>query len=153
MMKAPDFCLKGIDPQGKEVELCLKDLQGKWVVLYFYPRDNTPGCTTEAKEFTELVDEFQKLGAVVIGISKDSIESHKRFREKHGLKIYLLSDPETRVIKAYGAWGKKMRGEGTIRSTFIIDPQGNIVWQKKNVRARGHAAKVLEELRNLQKAS
>ena len=150
-MKAPEFCLKGIDGEGKEIEVCLRDLRGKWVVLYFYPKDNTPGCTVEAKEFSELLPEFEKLGAVVIGISKDSVESHKRFREKHGLKVILLSDPEAKVIKTYGAWGKKFRGEGTIRSTFIIDPEGNIVWEKKNVRARGHAAKVLEILRGLVK--
>ncbi|NPA86606.1 MAG: peroxiredoxin [Candidatus Diapherotrites archaeon] len=151
-MEAPDFCLKGIDFEGKEREICLKDLRGKWVVLYFYPKDNTSGCTIEAKEFTELLPEFEKLGAVVIGVSKDSIESHRKFREKHGLRVTLLSDPETKVIRAYGAWGKKFRGEGTIRSTFIIDPQGRIVWEKRNVRARGHAAKVLETLKELQKA-
>ncbi len=148
-MKAPDFCLKGIDEEGRESEICLEELRGRWVVLYFYPRDNTPGCTTEAKEFTELLPDFEKLGAVVIGVSKDSVESHRKFREKHGLRIILLSDPEAKVIKAYGAWGKKFRGEGTIRSTFIIDPEGNIVWEKRNVRARGHAAKVLEVLREL----
>ena len=141
--------MKGIDGEGKDVEICLEDLRGKWVVLYFYPRDNTPGCTVEATEFTQLLSEFEKLGAVVVGISKDTVESHKKFREKHGLRVILLSDPEARVIKAYGAWGKKFRGEGTIRSTFIIDPEGNIVWEKKNVRARGHAAKVLEVLRSL----
>ncbi len=148
-MKAPDFCLTGIDEEGRETEICLEDLRGRWVVLYFYPRDNTPGCTVEATEFSQLLDEFKRLGAVVIGVSKDSVESHRKFREKHGLRVILLSDPEARIIKAYGAWGKKFRGEGTIRSTFIIDPEGNITWEKRNVRARGHAAKVLEVLRGL----
>lgn len=122
-------------------------------MLYFYPRDNTPGCTVEAREFTELLPEFEKLGAAVIGVSKDSLESHRRFAEKHGLKVTLLSDPEHRVIEAYGAWAKKkMRGReywGTVRTTYLIDPEGRVAKVWRRVRARGHAAKVLEELRRL----
>jgi peroxiredoxin Q/BCP len=152
-MKVPAFRLRGIDENGKEVEIASEDLKGKWTVIYFYPRDNTPGCTTEAKEFTELKEEFDKLGVQLIGISRQSVESHKRFREKHGLKITLLSDPNAEVHKAFGAWGKKkMYGkevEGMIRSTFLIDPEGNIVKEWKNVRAKGHAAKVLEEVRRV----
>ncbi|NJE47632.1 peroxiredoxin [Thermococcus sp. GR7] len=141
---------------GKEVQL--KDIVlGRWTVLYVYPKDNTPGCTTEAKEFTELLPEFEKLGFQVIGVSKDSVNSHRKFKEKHGLKIKLLSDPSAELIKALGAWGKKKRYgkeyEGVIRSTFILDPQGEIVWKKINVRAKGHAAKVLEEAKKLVKES
>ena len=148
-MKAPEFCL----PNQDGVEICLRDLKGKWIVLYFYPKDNTPGCTTEAKEFSELIDEFEKLGAIVIGISPDSPKKHCNFIEKHNLKVTLLSDEEKKVLKAYGAWGKKkMYGreyEGVIRSTFIIDPNGEIVKEYKNVRAKGHAKKVLEDLKEL----
>jgi len=148
-MKAPEFCLKNQD----EVEICLRDLKGKWIVLYFYPKDNTPGCTTEAKEFSELIDEFEKLGAIVIGISPDSPKKHCNFIEKHNLKVTLLSDENKEVLKTYGAWGKKkMYGkeyEGVIRSTFIINPEGEIVKEYKNVRAKGHAAKVLEDLKKL----
>ena len=149
MKKAPEFCL----PNQDGVEICLRDLKGKWVILYFYPKDNTPGCTTEAKEFSELIDEFEKLGAVVIGVSPDSPKKHCNFIEKHNLKVTLLSDEEKKVLKEYGAWGKKKNYgreyEGVIRSTFIIDPEGNIVKEFRNVRAKGHAAKVLEELKKL----
>ena len=148
-MKAYEFCL----PNQDGVEICLRDLKGKWIVLYFYPKDNTPGCTTEAKEFSELLDEFEKLGAVVIGISPDSPKKHCNFIEKHGLKVTLLSDENKEVLKAYGAWGKKkMYGkeyEGVIRSTFIINPKGEIVKEYKKVKAKGHAAKVLEDLKEL----
>jgi len=148
---APNFCLP--DQDGEEV--CLKDFRGKWVILYFYPKDNTPGCTLEAKDFTEHLEEFQKLDAVILGVSKDSVKSHKRFVEKHGLKITLLSDPEHKVIEEYGAWGLKKRygkeSYGTIRSTFIINPEGKIsaIWY--NVRVKGHVEEVkkkLEELKN-----
>ncbi|WP_297093020.1 peroxiredoxin [Thermococcus sp.] len=140
------------DENGEEISL--KDaVLGKWTVLYVYPRDNTPGCTAEAKEFTELLPEFEKLGFQVIGVSKDSVKSHIKFKEKHGLRIRLLSDPEGELIKALGAWGKKKRYgkeyEGVIRSTFIFNPDGEVVWKKLNVRAKGHAAKVLEEAKRL----
>ncbi len=146
-MKAPDFCLP--DAQGETH--CLHDFKGKWVVLYFYPKDNTSGCTKEAVGFSEKIEEIEKLNAVVIGISKDSPKSHAKFIEKHGLKILLLSDEEHKVIEKYEAWGKKkMYGReywGTIRSTFLIDPQGNIrkVWKK--VRVKGHVEDVLKVLR------
>ena len=140
------------DENGEEISL--KDaVLGKWTVLYVYPRDNTPGCTAEAKEFTELLPEFEKLGFQVIGVSKDSVKSHIKFKEKHGLRIRLLSDPEGELIKALRAWGKKKRYgkeyEGVIRSTFIFNPNGEVVWKKLNVRAKGHAAKVLEEAKRL----
>ena len=147
---APDFCLP--DQDGKEV--CLKDLRGKWVVLYFYPKDQTSGCTLEAQDFTRHLEEFEKLGAVVLGVSPDSVESHRRFREKQGLRVTLLSDPERKVIQAYGAWGKKKMGGreyyGVIRSTFLIDPEGRIAALWPKVRVKGHVEEVLETLRRLQ---
>lgn len=147
--KAPDFCLP--DKDGNEV--CLKDFRGKWVVLYFYPKDNTSGCTKEAVEFTEHLDEFASLNAVVLGVSKDSVKSHKNFAEKHGLKVTLLSDPEHKVIEQYGAWKLKKRyGReyyGTQRSTFLIDPDGVIRHIWPNVRVKGHVEAVLEKLKEL----
>lgn len=147
--KAFEFCLP--DAEGKEV--CLRDFRGRWVVLYFYPKDNTPGCTTEALEFTQLLDEFEKLNAVVVGVSKDSVESHRRFVQKHGLRVILLSDTERKVIEAYGVWQLKKRygreSYGVVRSTFLIDPEGRIAHVWRNVRAKGHAAKVLERLKEL----
>ncbi|WP_456421843.1 peroxiredoxin [Thermococcus sp.] len=140
------------DEEGNKVRVA-DVLKGKWTVLYVYPRDNTPGCTTEAKEFTELLPEFEGLGFQVIGVSRDSVESHRRFKEKHSLGVKLLSDPGAELIKALGAWGRKKRYgkeyEGVIRSTFIINPEGEIVWRKINVRAKGHALKVLEEAKKL----
>lgn len=140
------------DEDGRKVKVG-DVVKGRWTVLYVYPKDNTPGCTTEAKEFTGLIDEFEKLGFQVIGVSKDSVESHRRFKERHGLKVRLLSDPNAQLIRALGAWGKKKRYgreyEGVIRSTFILNPGGEIVWEKRNVRAKGHAAKVLEVAREL----
>ncbi|SNR69184.1 thioredoxin-dependent thiol peroxidase [Desulfurobacterium atlanticum] len=147
---APDFCLK--DDEGKKN--CLKDFKGKWLVLYFYPKDNTPGCTKEAEEFSKLKEEFEKLNAVILGVSPDSVESHKKFKEKKGLTITLLSDPEKEVIKTYGAWKLKKRfGKeyyGVVRTTYLIDPEGKVAHVWKNVRAKGHAEKVLEKLKELQ---
>ncbi len=148
MENIPHFCLKGIDEEGREIELCDKDLKG-WSVIYFYPKDNTQGCTIEAKEFSSLREEFDRLGVRIIGISKDSVESHKKFREKHNLRIVLLSDPSTEVIRKFGAWGKRFGRETTIRSTFIVDPEGNIRWKKIGVKAKGHAKEVLDILREL----
>ncbi len=148
-VEAPDFCL--LDQDGRRV--CLSDFKGRWVVLYFYPKDNTRGCTQEAKDFTDLIEEFEKLGAVILGVSPDSVKSHKRFREKHGLRVRLLSDPEGEVMQKYGAWGKKkIAGReyfGVIRSTFLIDPQGRIrkIWPR--VRVKGHAEEVLNTLKSL----
>lgn len=147
--KAPDFKLK--DQNGQEVSL--SDFKGKWVVLYFYPKDNTPGCTKEAEDFTRLIENFEKLGTVVVGISPDSVESHRRFTEKRNLKVRLLSDPDHRVIESYGAWKLKKRfGKeyyGVVRSTFLIDPDGNVahIWQ--NVRVKGHAEAVLQMVEEL----
>jgi peroxiredoxin Q/BCP len=123
------------------------------VVLYFYPKDNSPGCTTEAIGFTGILPELQKLDATVVGISPDSPESHAKFIEKKNLKVTLLSDLEKNVLKAYGKWGKKkFRGKeyiGVIRSTFLIDPNGNVahIWPKVSV--KGHPEEVQEILKKL----
>ncbi len=147
--KASNFCLN--DFEGKKH--CLKDFSGKWVVLYFYPKDNTSGCTREAVNFTESKGEFEKEGAVIIGISKDSPKSHGRFISKHALEILLLSDEEHKVIEKYGAWGKKkLYGReyfGTVRSTFLIDPKGFIVKEWRKVKVKGHVEEVLETLREM----
>jgi thioredoxin-dependent peroxiredoxin len=146
---APDFCL--IDKDEKEV--CLKDFRGKWVVLYFYPKDNTAGCTLEAIDFSSLKDEFRALNAEVLGVSVDSAASHRSFAEKHSLTLTLLSDADRRVVSQWGVWGKKKlygkQYEGTTRSTFLIDPNGTVreVWNKVGV--KDHAAAVLERLRTL----
>ena len=146
-MKAPDFCLP--DENGKEI--CLHDFKEKWIVLYFYPKDNTTGCTKEAKDFTEYIEEFEKLNAVVIGISPDSMQSHKKFREKHGLKVLLLSDENKEVLKKYGVWQlKKMYGReyyGVVRSTFLINGEGNIVHEWRRVKVKGHVEEVLKKLK------
>lgn len=144
---APDFAAQ----DQNENTVSLKDKQGKWIVLYFYPKDNTPGCTTEAKDFTEFVGDFQELGAEIIGVSPDSAKSHCKFIDKHSLSIQLLTDPEHEVIEAYGAWRlKKFMGKeymGVVRSTFLISPDGKIaqVWDK--VRVKNHVEKVLQELK------
>jgi peroxiredoxin Q/BCP len=146
---APLFCLP--DDEGKET--CLKELQGKWVILYFYPKDNTPGCTKEAEDFSRLLPEFEKENATVLGVSPDSVESHRKFKEKKGLKVKLLSDQEKKVISAYGAWQKKkMYGRefmGVVRSTYLIDPKGKIAHAWKRVRVKGHAEAVLKKLKEL----
>lgn len=139
---APAFCLP--DPQGTEV--CLKQFRNRWVVLYFYPRDNTPGCTLEAMQFNAALEKFAGLGAQVIGVSTDSQESHQKFAAKRELDILLLSDTEHTVLSAYESWKPKtMFGReffGTQRDTFLIDPSGTIaaVWRKVSV--KGHAEEV-----------
>ncbi len=146
--KAPAFSLP--DQDGKKV--ALKDLKGKPVVIYFYPADDTPGCTKEACQFNDNLATFNRAGVKVIGISPDGAIKHNRFREKYGLKFPLLSDPEHKVMEAYGAWGEKtMYGKktvGVIRSTFLVDEKGVITRAWYNVRADGHAAKVLDEVHN-----
>lgn len=147
--EALDFCL--LDENGQKV--CLNDFKGKWVVLYFYPKDNTPGCTKEAENFSELLPEFEKLGAVVIGVSPDSVESHKKFKEKRDLKVKLLSDESREVLKAYGVWQKKkMYGReymGVVRTTYLIDPEGKVAHVWKRVKVKGHAEAVLNRLKDL----
>jgi len=146
---APDFALP--DQDGRIHRL--SDYRGKWVVLYFYPKDDTPGCTKEACGFRDRMGDLQELGAVVLGVSADDVQSHKRFAEKYGLNFPLLADPEREVILAYGAWGKKnlygKEYEGVLRQTFLIDPEGRIakVWRK--VSPEDHAEEVAEALRAL----
>jgi peroxiredoxin Q/BCP len=148
--KAPEFCL----PNQDDVEICLRDLKGKWIVLYFYPRDNTPGCTTEACDFTEAMPVFEDMNAVILGVSADSTQKHRNFIAKKELEITLLSDEDTQMMQKYGVWQlKKNYGKeymGIVRSTFIIDPEGTIraIWSK--VRVKEHVAKVKEELEKLQ---
>lgn len=147
---APDVCLPNQDGN----EDCLKDLKGRWVILYFYPKDNTSGCTLEAKAFTTSFKDFEKLGAVVVGVSPDSIKSHQNFIAKHNLGINLLSDTEHKTLEDYDAWGKKkMYGReffGVIRSTYLINPEGKIehIWPK--VKVKDHADEVLLKLKDLQ---
>jgi peroxiredoxin Q/BCP len=146
---APKFSLP--DQDGAKVRLA--DLVGQWVVLYFYPRDNTPGCTTEACDFTNGLKQFESLGAVIIGVSPDSEASHRKFIDKHKLTVTLLSDTDRAVLKKYSAWGiKNMYGkevEGVIRSTVLIDPAGKIthIWPK--VKVKGHVEAVRDKLKKL----
>lgn len=146
---APEFCL----PNQDDIEICSRDLKGKWIVLYFYPRDNTPGCTTEACDFTEAAPDFSELDAVILGVSADSTQKHRNFIEKKELGITLLSDEDTSMMQKYGVWQlKKNYGKeymGIVRTTFIIDPEGVVqaVWEK--VRVKEHVAKVKEELERL----
>ena len=144
--KAPDFTL--FDKEGKSISL--SDFLGKKVVLYFYPKDNTPGCTRQACAFASAYDRFKSLNVEVIGISKDSVASHVKFAEKHGLNFVLLSDPELSAIKAYDVWQeKKMCGKigmGVVRTTFIIDEKGNIEKIMPKVKPDTNAQEILEEL-------
>ena len=138
------------------VVVTLGEFAGQWVVLYFYPNDDTPGCTVEACDFTAGIKAFEKLDAVVLGCSPNTKESHKKFIAKHGLKIRLLSDPDHAVLKPYGAWGEKMNyGKkylGVIRSTVLIDPKGVVAHHWAKVRAAGHAEAVREKLEALRVA-
>lgn len=148
---APNFTLP--DQQG--ITRALRDYRGRWVVLYFYPKDDTPGCTKEACNFRDSYHELQKLGAEVIGISKDSVASHAKFAAKHSLDFPLLSDESHKVIEVYGAWGpKKFMGReffGTIRTTFLIDPAGRIVKTYPKVNPTIHAQQILIDLHSLLK--
>jgi peroxiredoxin Q/BCP len=134
-------------------EICNYDFKGKWLVLYFYPKDNTPGCTLEARNFTYFEKEFEKLNTKVLGISPDSCESHRKFADKHDLTVTLLSDPEHLVLKKFDVWKpKKLYGReflGVIRTTFLIDPNGNIrhIWSK--VKVRGHIEEVIEKIKEI----
>lgn len=145
-MKAPDFTLQNKD--GKEVSLA--DFRGKKVVLYFYPKDNTPGCTRQACAFATAYDEFKEKNVEVIGISRDSVASHVKFAEKYNLPFTLLSDPELSAIQAYGVWQeKKMYGKvtmGVVRTTFIIDENGNIARIMPKVKPDTNAREILDGL-------
>ena len=139
---APAFTLNN----ARSKPVSLSDFAGRWVARYFYPKDNTSGCTKEAQEFSALLEEFKRQNAVVIGISPDSEASHARFIEKHGLTVELLSDPDREVCNLYGVWQKKkMAGReymGVVRTTFFIDPGGTIVRVWEKVRVNGHADEV-----------
>jgi peroxiredoxin Q/BCP len=143
---APDFTL--LSDEGKEVSS--RDFLGKKVVLYFYPKDGTPGCTQEAKEFRDLAEKFSKENAVILGVSKDSVDSHQKFKEKHALPFTLLSDPEGKTLNLYGVWKKKtMFGRtfmGTQRTTFLIAEDGKVSKIYRKVKVAGHAQACLIDL-------
>lgn len=148
--KAPQFELL----DAGENSVSPGDFKGKWLVLYFYPKDDTSGCTLEAQDFTTQLPEFKKLNAAIIGVSPDSCQSHQKFIGKHSLKVQLLSDPEHTVLESYGVWQKKsMYGReymGVVRTTYLLDPQGVIrhIWPKVSV--KGHADEVRETIEKLQ---
>lgn len=133
--------------------LSLLDFQGSWLILYFYPKDNTPSCTTEAIDFSQKQAEWEKLNVKVLGVSPDSVKSHCKFIEKHSLNVQLLSDPDHQVAESYGVWGlKKFMGKeymGIIRSTFLIDPSGNLAHVWPSVKVKDHVESVLSKVREL----
>ena len=149
--KAPIFKL----PSTNKTNYSLKESIGKYVIIYFYPKDDTPGCTLETNDFNKLISKFKKLGCDVYGISKDSLKSHNKFKEKYKIKFDLLADEDLKVLKKYKVWGKKkfMGREfmGTIRSTYLIDKKGEIIKVWDNVKVKDHAKEVLETLSNLVK--
>jgi peroxiredoxin Q/BCP len=146
---APTFTL----PDQDESDVSLADFAGKRVILYFYPKDDTPGCTKEACQFNENLSAFARSGATILGVSADKAAKHQAFREKYGLTFPLLTDADHAVGEAYGAWGEKMmygkKVIGVIRSTFLIDTDGTVARAWYSVKADGHAAKVLAELEAL----
>ena len=146
---APDFELLDQDGQMHSME----DYRGKWVALYFYPKDMTPGCTTEAEGFRDAIKKFEKANTVVIGVSKDSVKRHDNFKAKHDLPFALISDEDGKICEAYGVWQKKKNyGReymGIVRSTFLIDGKGKIAEVWSNVRVKGHVDKVLEAAQSL----
>lgn len=145
--EAPDFTLK--DSEGRRRTLA--EYRGKWLVLYFYPKDETPGCTTEACSLRDARDDIAALGAEIVGISRDDASSHEKFKAKHTLNFTLLSDPDHAVMDAYGAWGKKMFGkEGVLRKTFIIDPDGQVVKVYGRVTPLGHGEQIIADIQALQ---
>lgn len=145
-MKAPQFELP--DQNGNIHKL--SDYLGRWLVVYFYPKDDTPGCTKEACSFRDNTQKFKKLGVEVIGISKDSVSSHKKFEKKYSLNFQLLSDPEHKIIEAFGAWGrKKFMGreyDGVFRNTYIVNPQGEIFRTYEKVNPLTHSSQILQDL-------
>ncbi|MGB0990293.1 peroxiredoxin [Arcobacter sp. F155] len=162
---APDFCA----PNQDDIEICSRDLKGKWIVLYFYPRDLTPGCTNEACDFTAAEPEFDDLDAIILGVSPDDSAKHRKFIEKYDLSITLLADTDKKMCEDYGVWQlKKFMGRenmGVVRSTFIINPEGKIaeIWEKVNVRKKKtvkgekievlHSDVVKQRLQELQQAN
>jgi peroxiredoxin Q/BCP len=148
---APPFCLLNQNDES----VCLEDYREKWVVLYFYPKDNSKSCTLEALSFTDNIKSFKDLDAVVIGVSPDSVKSHKNFAHKHNLDLILLSDPEHKVLNQYNVWKmKKMYGKeymGVERSTFLINTKGQIENEWIKVRVKGHVEEVKQKLLELKK--
>lgn len=146
---APNFALP--DQDGNRVQL--KDFKGQSVVLYFYPKDLTPGCTQEACDFNDHLSKFRKQGAAILGISRDSVKSHKKFAEKHGLAFPLLADEEGQVTEAYGVWQEKsMYGRkymGIVRTTILIDAKGKVAQIWENVKVKGHANELLKAVTEL----
>ena len=149
--KAPTFILDSTSNDS----FSLKNFIGKYIILYFYPKDDTPGCTIEANDFNKLLTKFKKLNCEVYGISKDNIKSHNKFREKYKIKFNLLADDELKIIKIYKVWAKKkfMGREymGVVRSTFLISPKGKIIKIWDNVKVKDHANEVLRTLKDIQK--
>ena len=149
-IKAPTFNLDSTN--GKVYSL--KDSRGKYVVLYFYPKDDTPGCTIETNDFNKLLTKFKNLNCQIYGISKDDMKSHNKFKEKYKIKFDLLVDQEIKIVKDYKVWAKKkfMGKEfmGIIRSTFLINPKGKIIKIWSNVKVKNHAQEVLDTLKNIQ---
>ena len=149
--KAPLFKI----PSTNKNEYSLKDSLGKYVVIYFYPKDDTPGCTIETNDFNKLLPKFKKLNCDVFGISKDNLKSHDKFRDKYKIKFDLLSDEDLTVLKKYNVWAKKkfMGREfmGILRTTFLIDPKGKIIKIWENVKVKDHAKDVLDSLISIQK--
>ncbi|KCZ55467.1 hypothetical protein HY29_12145 [Hyphomonas beringensis] len=143
--KAPDFSMPSTSGPVK-----LRDFKGNYLVLYFYPKDNTPGCTNEAKDFTALADAFEAKGAKIVGVSRDSLKKHENFAAKHELKVILASDETGAVTETYGTWvEKKLYGRtymGIARETFLIDPKGTIIKVWKKVRVKGHAEDVFDSI-------
>jgi len=148
---APDFALP--DQQGHTRRL--SDFRGQWIVLYFYPRDNTPGCTKEACGFRDLLPKFQQRKVAVLGVSVDSVRSHEKFAQKYDLSFPLLADEKKEVVRAYGVWGKKtFMGRttmGTHRMSFLIDPEGRVAKVYEKVKPEGHAEEVLRDVDELVK--
>jgi len=151
-MKQPPYnALEFMLPDESGVAHSLKDYHDQWIVLYFYPKDDTPGCTIEACSLRDARDELAALGAEVIGVSKDDASAHEKFKAKHTLNFTLLTDSSGEVIEAYGAWGKQMYGrEGILRKTFIINPDGVVVKVYGRVTPLGHGKQVIKDLRTLQ---
>lgn len=152
MKQTPPYSAAAFSLQDETGSLhSLSDYAGKWVILYFYPKDDTPGCTVEACGMRDARDDLMDLGAEVIGISKDEAASHEKFKAKYSLNFTLLTDADGSVMEAYGAWGKKQFGvEGVLRKTFIIDPQGIVVKVYGRVTPDGHGIKVISDLKQLQ---
>ena len=147
--EAPEFSLT----DGDGTSHSLSDYRGKWVILYFYPKDDTPGCTVEACSLRDARDTLAQMGAEIIGVSRDEANSHEKFKAKHSLNFTLLTDTDAKAINDYGAWGKKMFGqEGILRKTFIINPEGQVVKVYGRVTPLGHGDAIIEELKTLQKS-